>query len=209
VIGVSHPDATVAALLIIACARRRGMAGGVALGLACAIKQTAWFVAVPLLLLSWREGSRGRQRYGLAAVAAFAVLNVPFAVASIPVWIKAVLTPLTQPTFPIGVGPAAVLTGGAYSAVALAVFSTLMVVAIASGIIWCARAPRSWAAAGVIIASLGLWIGMRSLGYYIALLGLAAVATVAGSRQVDNADLVPSPATLSEGSAPGARGATA
>jgi uncharacterized membrane protein YiaA len=37
----------------------------------------------------------------------------------------------------------------------------------------------------VVIASLGLWIGMRSLGYYVALLGVVAVATVAGSRQVD------------------------
>ena len=188
VVGVSHPDATVAALLIIACTRRRGVAGGVALGLACAIKQTAWFVAVPLLLLSWREGGRVRGRYAVSAVAAFAAVNLPFAIASVPAWVTGIFTPLTQPAFPLGLGPAAGLTGGAYSTAALAVFSGLMVAAVASGIVWCARMPRSWAAAGVVIASLGLWIGIRSLGYYVALLGVIAVATVAGARQLDAGD---------------------
>jgi uncharacterized membrane protein len=209
VVGVSHPDATVAALLVIACARRRGIAGGVALGLACAIKQTAWFVAVPLLLLSWRETHRARGRYAFATAISFAAVNAPFAIASVPIWIKAVLTPLTQPGFPLGLGPAAVLTGGAYSVVAMAVFSTLMVVAVGSGILWCARAPRSWAAAGVVVASLGLWIGMRSLGYYIALLGVVAVATVAGSRQVDavGGQVLSATSVMPDGPMPGTRGA--
>ena len=209
VVGVSHPDATVAALLVIACARRRGIAGGVSLGLACAIKQTAWFVAVPLLLLSWRETHRARGRYAFATAISFAAVNAPFAIASVPIWIKAVLTPLTQPGFPLGLGPAAVLTGGAYSVVAMAVFSTLMVVAVGSGILWCARAPRSWAAAGVVVASLGLWIGMRSLGYYIALLGVVAVATVAGSRQVDavGGQVLSATSVMPDGPMPGTRGA--
>jgi uncharacterized membrane protein YiaA len=63
----------------------------------------------------------------------------------------------------------------------------------------------------VVIASLGLWIGMRSLGYYIALLGVVAVATVAGSRQVDpSADPVPSAAGITpEPPVAGTRGALA
>jgi hypothetical protein len=211
VVGVSHPDAVVAALLVVACARPRSVAGGVALGLACAVKQTAWFVAVPLLLLAWRQGGRWRGRFAIATAVAFAAVNLPLAIASLPVWTKAVLTPLTQPAFPLGLGPAAALTGGAYSTAALAVFSGLMVVAVASGILWCARMPRSWAAAGVIVASLGLWIGMRSLGYYIALLGVIAVATVAGARQLDAGDdPMQAPVNvMPEASTPQARGAAA
>ncbi len=209
VVGVSHPDATVAALLVVACSRRRGIGGGVALGLASAIKQTAWFVAVPLLLLSWRETGRTRGRYAIAAAVSFAAVNAPFAIAGVPVWIRAVLTPLTQPAFPLGLGPAAGLTGGAYSVAAMAVFSTLTVVAVGAGILWCARAPRAWAAAGVVIAGLGLWIGMRSLGYYIALLGVIAVATVAGPRQVDpsNSPVRSATSVMPEGPMPGTRGA--
>jgi hypothetical protein len=209
VVGVSHPDATVAALLVVACARRRGIAGGVALGLACAIKQTAWFVALPLLLLSWRETRRARGRYAIATAVSFAAVNAPFAIASVQTWIKAVLIPLTQPAFPLGLGPAAVLTGGAYSVAAVAVFSTLTVVAVGAGILWCARAPRAWAAAGVVIASLGLWVGMRSLGSYIALLSVVAVATGAGSLQVDpsNSPVRSATSVMPDGPMPRTRGA--
>jgi hypothetical protein len=185
VIGTALPDSIVLALLMIACVRRKGILGGAALGLACAIKQTAWFIALPLLVLSWREAGRGRARYAVAATVSCAAVNIPFALADPPTWIKAVLAPQTQPTFPLGFGPGALLTGGSYSSGALVVFSALMVAAVVAGTVWCVRAPRSWAAPGVIIASLGLWVGSRSLGHYIALLGVIAVATVAGSRQVD------------------------
>jgi hypothetical protein len=182
-VGVAHPDAVAAALLVIACSRRRGVGGGLALGLACAVKQTAWFVAAPLLVLSWRETGRFRARYSVAAAVAFAAVNGWLAVADLPGWLGAVLTPGTQPMFPLGLGPAAGLTGGAYNWFVLALFTLLMAAAIIGGTLVCARAPRWRAPAGVIIASLGLWIGVRSLGYYMALLGLIAVAVVAGSPQ--------------------------
>jgi hypothetical protein len=91
----------------------------------------------------------------------------------------------------------------------VAVFSTLTVVAVGSGILWCARAPRAWAAAGVVIASLGLWVGMRSLGSYIALLSVVAVATGAGSLQVDpsNSPVRSATSVMPDGPMPRTRGA--
>jgi hypothetical protein len=50
---------------------------------------------------------------------------------------------------------------------------------------------------------------MRSLGYYIALLGVIAVATVAGPRQVDpsNSPVRSATSVMPEGPMPGTRGA--
>ena len=183
-IGVVRPDALVAALLILACTHRRTLYGGIALGLACATKQTAWFIAPALLLLAIREDHRDGLRYVAGALIAFAAVNVTFVVAAPGAWLRDVLGPQLSPAFPFGQGPAALFNTGPSSAAAIAVLTALMLLVVAGGTAWCALGPRDWASAGVVLASLGLWIGPRSLGFYIALLGVIAVCTIAGSNAV-------------------------
>jgi hypothetical protein len=184
VLGTAQADAIVGSLLVLACLWRRSPAGGMALGLACAIKQTAWFVAPALLVLSWRESRRAGTRYTGTALAAFATLNAPFIAMGALSWAHAVLAPQLSPEFPYGFGPGAMIVAATHSAFASALFTALMAGLVGGGAAWCAFAPRRLAPAGVLIASLGLWIGPRSLGNYVALLGAVAVATVIGSGPV-------------------------
>lgn len=84
-------------------------APAVAFGVAAAVKQTVWFIAPFLFVALWvehsgRQGLRIAVHYALTALAAFAVLNAPFILASPRVWLEGVLLPLTQPTIPAGQG---------------------------------------------------------------------------------------------------------
>ena len=178
IIGAAQADAVVAALLVIAISSRLGWAMGIALGVACAIKQTAWFVAPALLILALRGGRTRDLRYPAGALLGFAALNVPFIAAGPSAWITGILRPQLQPVFPFGFGPGAFVPAGSSAAL---VFSVLMILAVMAGCVWCAVAPRRWAPAGIIVSSLGLWVGPRSLGNYVALLGVIAVCAVAGS----------------------------
>ena len=189
-IGSARVDAVVVALLMVAVSKRRGLAMGIALGVACAVKQTAWFIAPALLVLALREGRLRDPRYQLGALLAFAAVNLPFIIAGPSAWIAGVFAPQTQPEFPLGFGPGA--AGQAGSGV-VAAFAILMIVAVVAGIAICALAPRRWAPAGVIVSSLGLWIGPRSLGYYVTLLGAIAVCTVLGSNLRQSASAVDAP----------------
>jgi hypothetical protein len=177
-IGDPFVDVIVVALLMVAISRPRGLAMGIALGVACAVKETAWYIAPALLVLALRDGKVRDFRYQAGAVLAIAAINVPFIVVGPSAWITGMFAPLTQPVFPLGVGPGAV--GHVGSGVSTA-FLFLMIVVVVMGTAICAFAPRRWAAAGVIVSSFGLWIGPRSLADYVALLGIIAVCTVAGS----------------------------
>lgn len=177
-LGSPHVDVVVAALLMLAISKRRGPACGVALGLACALKQTAWFIAPALLVLALREGRVRDLRYQAGALIGFGAINLPFIVAGPSAWITGVFAPQAQPVFPFGFGPGA---AGAAGSGVVAAFASLTIAAVVVGTIVCALAPHRWAPAGIIVSSLGLWLGPRSLGNYVALLGVAAVCTVIGS----------------------------
>lgn len=90
--------------------------GPAALGIACAIKQPAWFLA-PFLLagvaleaqrrqLPWR---RFAAQYLATAAVAFLVPNLPFIVWDPGAWLHVVLLPLTGGLVPMGIGPAGLM----------------------------------------------------------------------------------------------------
>jgi hypothetical protein len=175
-VGPAHPDGIVAALLIIACAWRGPLVGGVALGIACAVKQTAWFVAPALVLLALRRGRRPGFRQLAGALGMFAVINMPFVAASPMAWLKGVLAPQFAAEFPLGEGPALLFTSAGHLPLVLAVFSAVAFLTVVGGWLLAGLGRHGWAPAGVIISSLALWDGTRSLGNYIGLLGLIAVS---------------------------------
>jgi Glycosyltransferase family 87 len=178
-IGPGHPDGIVGALLIVACARREPLVSGVALGLACAIKQTAWFVAPALLILAFRQGrSAGLRQTGVTALV-FALINGPYALANPGAWLTGVLAPQLSPEFPVPGGPVGSFANTSHPAVVLAVFTVIMLLTVGGGWLMAWRGRRGWAEAGVIVASLGLWDGSRSLLYYLGLVGLIAVGICA------------------------------
>jgi hypothetical protein len=175
-VGVAHPDAFAVALLIISCTRRSGVVGGATLGLACAIKQTIWFVAPALVLLAWREGAKTGLRHNAAAASAFAVINLPFVVFNSAAWFSGMLTHQLNPEFPQGLGPVGFFANGGNITVVVVVFSVVMGVTVVAGTVMAWRLRGGLAEAGVIVAGLALWDGPRSLFIYLATLGVLTVA---------------------------------
>jgi uncharacterized membrane protein len=88
-----------------------GWLSPLALGLACSVKQTAWF-CVPFLVIgvgleAYRRRSsvlRPTLAYLGAAAGAFALINLPFIIWSPAAWWRGVTLPISQPLVPDGQG---------------------------------------------------------------------------------------------------------
>jgi len=85
--------------------------GPVALGIACSIKQTPWFVVPYLVIGLWLEhraaGTRPLRvvgRYCAVAIGTFVLVNLPFIVANPGAWGRGTFLPLLEPTIPDGQG---------------------------------------------------------------------------------------------------------
>jgi len=85
--------------------------GPIALGVACSVKQTPWFLAPFLLIGLWIEhrengtdGARVVARYAATALGTSLLLNAPFIVANPAAWARGTFLPLVQPTIPDGQG---------------------------------------------------------------------------------------------------------
>jgi hypothetical protein len=110
---------------------------GLALGIACAIKQQPWF-AVPFVVI-WaymevrKVGDRDRVRRDVGAliagfVASFAVLNLPFLIWGPADWLGGTFSPLLDRLVPDGQGPSLLASRG-FLPLPQAVFSITMVLA--------------------------------------------------------------------------------
>ncbi len=153
----------------------------VALGVACATKQLAWFAA-PYYLMQviardgWREAAR---RTGIAAVI-FVLANAPFALRDPAAWLAGITAPVREPMFPRGAGLIFLATGGGLPLLPPLAYAlleggmTLGLLAVA----W--RARRSSPQAGIVLAYVPLFFAWRSLFSYFFLLPLFAAGAVAG-----------------------------
>ncbi len=172
--------------------------GPLLLGLAMAVKQTPWLV-LPFLVAGValearrlgapRAGLGTAGRYLALALAAFAVPNLPFLLASPHAWLTGVLTPIASHTVPAGQGLVGLslflgLGGGsltAYTVALVVVFAALWVVFVATY-----PSLRAWA---VIAPALVLFFSARSFGSYLVTLLPAALvaATTLGTGTPDPA----------------------
>ncbi|MHB8219127.1 MAG: glycosyltransferase 87 family protein [Acidimicrobiales bacterium] len=148
--------------------------GPVALGLACAIKQTPWF-CVPFLLAgvyfecrrSGRDPWRTAGRYLAVVAAVFAVVNLPFVIWDPVAWLHGTLLPLTQPLVADGQGLVTIalhgLTGGVHLTW-LTVAGALVLVALAAAyFLWYPRLKAVW----LFLVPIALFIPDRSLSNYL------------------------------------------
>jgi uncharacterized membrane protein len=169
--------------------------GPVALGLACAIKQTPWF-CVPFLAagiyLETRRSGRSPipvvARYLGLVLVVFAAVNLPFALWGFWAWWHGTVTPLAQPLIADGQGLVSValhgLTGGAdlkllTSASALAYLGVL-----GAFIAWYPSLKRIW----LLLLPVAFFFSPRSFtGYLIDLFPVAVVAllTVEGAAKAE------------------------
>jgi hypothetical protein len=175
-----HTDAAVVALLLLSWASPTTMLGGLALGLACGTKQTAWFLAPALLATAYARG--GRQavvRATAGAALGFAALNLPFAAMDPSAWVHGILAPLTDGLFPLGAGLVGLVTSGVLPYAALPLFTVLMLGCVAGSVSAALRWDRVRPGIGVLVGAMALFVGPRSLLEYIAGAGVLVVCAVA------------------------------
>src|SRR5919201_1919154 len=102
----SYPALSIVLLVpFVAWIWRDRVGGALAFGVACAIKQIAWFFApFWLIAVGTIVGWRAAARQTLIAAAVFAVTNLPFIAWHPADWLAGVLTPVLAPMFPRGAG---------------------------------------------------------------------------------------------------------
>ena len=174
--------------------RQAGLArwiGPVALGLACAIKQTPWF-CVPLLLIGvFLEARRaGRPavplalRYLLTVVAVFAVVNLPFVIWQPTAWFHGTLTPFAGGLVADGQGLVSLATHGVTGGVDLIMLSVAgglaLVTLVTAFAVWYAHLKRIW----LLLLPIPLFFSPRSLSSYLIDLFPAAVVAALSVRGV-------------------------
>lgn len=156
---------------------RRPMVSGLALGLACAAKQLAWFFLPYYIILTWRTlGLRAAlQRLALAG-AVFVVTNAPFVLANPHAWLTGVLAPEVDPMFPLGSGLVRLALAGVLPLFPPIVYTVLEVLAFLGGIAWYARSGwRTLPEFAWLLAVAPLFFAWRSLATYFYFVGLPAL----------------------------------
>jgi len=158
--------------------------GPVALGLACAVKQTPWF-CVPFLVVGvWLEARRRgvgpwpvAARYAGTVAAVFVVVDLPFILWSPSAWASGTLLPFAQPLVADGQGLVTLAIHGLTGGVVLSLLTVAGLLAylalLAAYAVWFPRLKRVW----LLALPLALFVPARSLSSY--LLDLFPAALVA------------------------------
>ena len=175
-----------------------GWVGPVALGLACAVKQTPWF-CLPLLLIglgieATRRGEapwRVPTRYLVVVVGVFAACNLPFVIWGPRAWADSVLLPFTKPLVADGQGLVTVALHGLTGGVVLPLLSVAAALAyvalLAAFVVWYPALKLVW----LFVLPLVLLVPGRSFSSYLidffpaALVAAVSVVGVPRSEVLD------------------------
>ena len=156
--------------------------GPIALGIACSIKQTPWFVVPYLVIGVWLEhraaGTRPLRvvvRYCVVTVVTFVAINLPFLESNPGAWVRGTLLPLVEPTIPDGQGLIDLtifdhLGGGRLWLYTLAGFAFTVAAVLA----FCMRysaLKQAW----VPLVAVSFFLPTRSFGSYLFMLVPAAI----------------------------------
>jgi hypothetical protein len=149
----------------------------IAVGLAVASRQPAWFAAPFYVLAIWKRSGRAEAVRRAAIVGVVALLpNLPFIVDNPVAFFDSIASPMIGALAPYGVGfvrlsldgPLPLLPRAAYGALAAVSFVTLM------GVLW--RFWRSVPIGAVIFPFVPLYLAWRSLQNYFGSIPLLAMA---------------------------------
>jgi hypothetical protein len=147
----------------------------VALGLAIAAKQLAWFFLPVYAVLVWRRhGWREATARLLGAGAIFLAVNLPFIVNAPQAWLAGVLAPQVDPMFPLGSGLVRLSLAGILPLAPSVVHTGLELVALVLCVAWFWRSRTYTPAVAFVLAVLPLFFAWRSLTTYFYFVTLAA-----------------------------------
>ena len=153
---------------------------GLAFGVACAIKQIAWFFApFYLLATAHRLGWRVAARRAVEIAAVFAITNLPFVLEDPGAWLRGVSAPVADPMFPRGAGLIFLAIDKVLPLWPPFVYTALEMIAFATCIAIAWRSRRESPDLGVVLALVPLFFAYRSLFSYFFLLPLFAFVALA------------------------------
>lgn len=151
----------------------------VLMGLAVTTKQIAWFF-IPFYLI-WMFRTQGMKKLLSGAViiaGIFAILNLPFILMDPGLWFASIMSPMTDPMFPLGSGLVTLATSGLVNIRSPLLFTALEGISIIIASLWyfhnCQRYPQT----GPILAVTPLFFAWRSLWsyfFYVAIITLAYI----------------------------------
>ncbi len=168
--------------------------GPIAIGLACSIKQTPWFI-VPFLVAGtcFEASQRGQRwwvvggRYLTIVLGVFTLVNLPYLVSDPMAWARSVVVPLTTPTEPGGQGIVGLTLfqqlGGQlryYTWAGAAAICT----AFGAFVGWYRTFKRSW----LFMVALVFFWPTRSFGSYLIMLLPAALIAATSVREIPQWD---------------------
>ena len=161
---------------------------GILFGIACALKQLAWFY-IPFYLLEVyrREGPvAALRRLGWSALA-FLIPNLPFILLSPQAWLHSMFVPMTDPMFPFGFGLITFALSGNLAFGSRGVWTLLELSAFAGLLLFQWR-RRHMNSDGLIFGALPLLAAWRSPLNYFAFVPTCCVAV--GIQQEKQAEKV-------------------
>ena len=158
------------------------------MGLAAATKQTVWFFLPFYLILAFQ--SMGLKKAALIAgviAGVFIAVNLPFIIADPRLWLNSVLSPMTDPLFPVGSGVITLVTSGWLNIHTSTLFTTMEVTAFIVAAIWYFRNCLRYPTAGLIVALIPLFFAWRSLFsyfFYVDIIAMAYILVNKGNIQI-------------------------
>jgi hypothetical protein len=180
----------------------RRVLSGAAVGLAAADRQPAWFVVPFYLLIVWkRDGRREALRRGAIAAVAFAIPNLPFAVAGPDVYWNGVTAPMLGALAPYGVGFVRFGIDGVLPLLPRGVYGALSILAFGALLWLLARRWRDFPNAALTFPSVALWFAWRSLQNYFSFVGVFALIGDEAVVDAEPANAAPQPAAIAPATA--------
>ena len=136
----------------------------VAMGLAVATKQTAWFFLPFYLILLWRKSGIRPLAFAVGIIAGiFILMNAYFILKTPTLWLSSLASPMTDPMFPIGVGVVSMVAGGVLNIRSALPFTILEAIIFIGCVVWYVSNAKQYPFAGPILAVLPLFFAWRSL----------------------------------------------
>lgn len=159
------------------------------IGLACAVRQPAWFFVPFYLVAVWRQQGRREalRRLGIAAIAG-ALPNLPFLVTSPGAFLGGVLLPTIGPLEHYGVGLIRFATDGDIPLFARGAYGAITIAALAALLVVLYRWWRRLSNGTVVFPSVGLWFAWRSLQNYFSFTAVFAMTVDETTLGVETPD---------------------
>jgi hypothetical protein len=182
-----QPDTMYGFFLLIGLAEWRSTrTSSLAMGLAVATKQIAWFFLPFYLILIVRQfGVREALRRSGVIVGLYVLMNAYFIAESPGSYLAGISGPMSDPMFPLGTGIIALFVAGFLPMVPKAAFALMEMGAWIGGVAYTARTRVLFPATVAALGALPLFFAWRSLANYFYLVPVLALAVYYASSQRD------------------------